>query len=175
MELGLNRRERSQPRRGAVNFSTVWRTVPWRTMSWTTTSAPHSSTIKQSRGRSYIWLSNSRLLGVENVININLIYRNVLEFWSTVGERQFPNLARLARFIIATPASPAQQELPLPSTPLGDSDLMTLLILRYHFFYSFMFQIDESFENNFRPEVLNSLNRSRACIVAEARALPSGL
>ncbi|KAI1726385.1 hAT family dimerization domain containing protein [Ditylenchus destructor] len=66
--------------------------------------------------------------------------KSVLEFWSTVGERQFPRLAKLARFLLPTSGACAPLSLSQPSTSPTSSDINTLLILR--------------------PEVLNSLNRS---------------
>uniref|UniRef100_A0A914HWH8 BED-type domain-containing protein n=1 Tax=Globodera rostochiensis TaxID=31243 RepID=A0A914HWH8_GLORO len=64
--------------------------------------------------------------------------QDILEFWSSIGEAQFPRLAHLARFILASSGAPASIVLQQPSTSkLGPREIGTLL--------------------NLRPEVLNSL------------------
>uniref|UniRef100_A0A915EBQ8 HAT C-terminal dimerisation domain-containing protein n=1 Tax=Ditylenchus dipsaci TaxID=166011 RepID=A0A915EBQ8_9BILA len=56
--------------------------------------------------------------------------KNVLEFWASVGESEFPRLAKLARFLLPTSAACAPVSLAHPSSPLTASDINTLLILR---------------------------------------------
>jgi hypothetical protein len=75
--------------------------------------------------------------------------KNVLEFWSSIGERQFPRLAKLARFILATSGACAPIRLAEPSSKLSATDINTLMMLR--------------------PEVLNSLSRS----ATECRSMPN--
>lgn len=81
----------------------------------------------------------------------------MLEFWSSLGENEFPLLARLTRFLLAASGACAPLRLSLPSSPFETNDLSTFLILRCCIFVcSFFLKIDSL---NFRPEVLNSLTR----------------
>uniref|UniRef100_A0A183CIU7 Protein kinase domain-containing protein n=1 Tax=Globodera pallida TaxID=36090 RepID=A0A183CIU7_GLOPA len=58
---------------------------------------------------------------------------DILEFWSSIGEAQFPRLAHLARFILASSGAPASIVLQQPSTSkLGPREIGTLLNLRPH-------------------------------------------
>ncbi|KAL3110178.1 hypothetical protein niasHT_015781 [Heterodera trifolii] len=64
--------------------------------------------------------------------------QDILEFWSSIGEAQFPRLARLARFLLASSGAPCPIPLQQPSIcKLGPHEIGTRL--------------------NLRPEVLNSL------------------
>ncbi|KAH7725406.1 HAT family dimerization domain-containing protein [Aphelenchoides avenae] len=68
--------------------------------------------------------------------------KNILEFWSSIGEKHFPHLAKLARFILATSGACAPLTLSEPSSRLSATDIRTWLMLR--------------------PEVMNSMNRSHS-------------
>uniref|UniRef100_A0A914EFM6 BED-type domain-containing protein n=1 Tax=Acrobeloides nanus TaxID=290746 RepID=A0A914EFM6_9BILA len=57
--------------------------------------------------------------------------KDILEFWSTVGESQFPRLAKLARFILSMAGAAAPIELSNPSSSrLTVENLNGLLMLR---------------------------------------------
>ena len=62
--------------------------------------------------------------------------KSLLEFWSSIGERQFPRLAKLARFLLATSAASSPLMLSQPSSQLTAGDLGTLLILRWEIAFS---------------------------------------
>ncbi|TMS38470.1 hypothetical protein L596_005189 [Steinernema carpocapsae] len=56
--------------------------------------------------------------------------KDILEFWSTVGEAQFPRLSRLARFLLASTAAAPSVQLSVSDSKLTERNLHNLLLLR---------------------------------------------
>uniref|UniRef100_A0A1I8ASV8 BED-type domain-containing protein n=1 Tax=Steinernema glaseri TaxID=37863 RepID=A0A1I8ASV8_9BILA len=56
--------------------------------------------------------------------------KDILEFWSSIGEAQFPRLARLARFLLASAAAAPAVQLQVNDGKLTEKNLHNLLLLR---------------------------------------------
>ncbi|KAK0399904.1 hypothetical protein QR680_003267 [Steinernema hermaphroditum] len=56
--------------------------------------------------------------------------KDILEFWSSIGESQFPRLSRLARFLLASAAAAPTVQLQVNEGKLNEKNLHNLLLLR---------------------------------------------
>lgn len=59
--------------------------------------------------------------------------KSVLEFWSSMGELNFPKVARFSRFILGTQCTLGPMRFNVPSTKIDANDISTLLKLRFVF------------------------------------------